>query len=68
MKIICVCVVVCLSCSSLDFLIANRIWAKYSKISLFRPLEINPSLAEHDMPCVLANSVDPDQLAFEEAN
>ena len=26
----------------------------------------NPSLAEHDMP--LANSVDPDQLASEEAN
>ena len=35
---------------------------------------VNPSLAEHDMPClskqcpVLANSVDPDQLASEEAN
>ena len=28
---------------------------------------INPSLAEHDMP-VLANSVDPYQLASEEAN
>ena len=27
---------------------------------------LNPSLAEHYMP--LANSVDPDQLAFEEAN
>ena len=27
----------------------------------------NPSLAEHDMP-VLANSVDPHQLASEEAN
>ena len=26
----------------------------------------NPSLAEHDM--LLANSVDPDQLASEEAN
>ena len=30
-------------------------------------MEFNPSLAEHDMP-VLANSVDPDQLASEEAN
>ena len=31
---------------------------------------LNPSLAEHDMPTcpVLANSVDPDQLASEEAN
>ena len=28
---------------------------------------MNPSLAEHDMP-VLVNSVDPDQLASEEAN
>ena len=27
----------------------------------------NPSLAEHDMP-ILANSVDPDHLASEEAN
>ena len=27
----------------------------------------NPSLAENDMPC-LTNSVDPDQLASEEAN
>ena len=27
---------------------------------------VNPSLAEHDMPC-LANSVDPDKLASEEA-
>ena len=27
----------------------------------------NPSLAEHDIP-ILANSVDPDQLASEEAN
>ena len=30
---------------------------------------INPSLAEHDLAnSVLANSVDPDQLASEEAN
>ena len=29
--------------------------------------EINPSLAEHDMPA-LANSVGPDQLASSEAN
>ena len=28
---------------------------------------VNPSLAEHDMP-VLANSIDPDQLASGEAN
>ena len=28
---------------------------------------INPSHAEHDMPC-LSNSVDPDQLASSEAN
>ena len=28
---------------------------------------INPSLAEHDMPC-FRNSADPDQLACEEAN
>ena len=29
---------------------------------------INPSLAEHDMRCRIANSVDLDQLAPEEAN
>ena len=28
---------------------------------------LNPSLAEHGVPC-LPNSVDPDQLASEEAN
>ena len=28
--------------------------------------KINPSLAEHDMPCL--SSADPDQLASEEAN
>ena len=32
------------------------------------PDKINPSLAEHVIPCLLANSVDPDQLASEEAN
>ena len=29
-------------------------------------LKLNSSLAEHDMPCL--NSVDPNQLASEEAN
>ena len=29
---------------------------------------LNPSLAEHDMPCRNKNSVDPDQLASKEAN
>ena len=33
------------------------------------PFTVNPSLAEHEMPCLkIANSVDPDQLASEEAN
>ena len=35
----------------------------YSAIGRFSCL--NPSLAEHDIPCL---SVDPDQLAFEGAN
>ena len=31
------------------------------------PRVINPSLTEHDMPC-LSKLVDQDQLAFEETN
>ena len=29
---------------------------------------VSPSLAEHDMPCLSKKSVDPGQLASEEAN
>ena len=40
----------------------NQFWgAKY-----YAEILVNPSLAEYDMP--LANNVDPDQLASEEAN
>ena len=46
----------------------DKIISIYPAIGFMNNLDrLNPSLAEHDMP-VLANSVDPDQLASEEAN